>query len=72
MGILQVLCKAPGRQRQNILEEPTESCNNLLSYNEQSSPGAKIRGMNIFWARRFDGSEHFSPKKVLFELDLEK
>lgn len=58
-----------------------DSCNNLLSYNEQSVPGGKKRGgkkrgTNIFRTRRFGGLElfffFFLPKKVLFELDLEK
>lgn len=58
--------------RCNLLEERTESCNNLLLNNEQRAPRAKKRGTNLFWARWFGGPEHFSPKKLLSELDLEK
>lgn len=70
--MLQVLYEALGRQRRHLLEEPTESCNNLPSYNEQSAPGAGRRGLTFSGLEGLVGQNIFHHKKVLFELDLEK
>lgn len=68
--MLQVACEVPGDREPSLRD--LQSCNNLLSYKEQSTPRAEKREPDIFSAGRFGGSEHLSSKKVLLELDIEK
>ena len=66
--MLQVLCWHQEDKDKNLVE----SHNNLLPCDRERAPGPEKRGTRIFGTRRFDESEHFSPEKVLFELDPEK
>lgn len=59
--MLQVECEVAGGREPSLRN--LQSCNNLLSYKEQSTPRAEKREPDIFSARRFGGSEHFFIKK---------